>query len=65
MKWLAELIHWKDTRKDSEIGAGEGLDPIQVADDSSDDILKIEDTVFYIIIGVTLTQQRQHIQMGL
>lgn len=61
-----ELTHWKDTREDIEVGAGEGLELIQVADDSSDDVLKIEDTLFKMIhiTGVTLTQKRQHIQMG-
>lgn len=36
------LTHLKDTREDIKVGTGEGLEIVQVADDSSDDILKIE-----------------------
>lgn len=39
-KWLTDL---KDTREDIKVGTGEGLEIVQVADDSSDDVLKIED----------------------
>lgn len=43
MKCLVELTQWKDTREDIKIGAGEGLEPIQVGDDGSDNILEIEE----------------------
>lgn len=36
------LIDEKDTREDIKIGTGEGLEIVQVADDSPDDILKTD-----------------------
>lgn len=63
MKWLVGLTHLKDTREDIKVGTGEGLEIVQVADDSSDDILKIEGMELsqkikkiYEITGVTLTR---------
>lgn len=63
MKWLVGLTHLKDTREDIKVGTGEGLEIVQVADDSSDDILKREGMELsqkikklYEITGVTLTR---------
>lgn len=37
-----DIVYVKDTRKDIVVGAGEGLEAVQVAEDGSDDFLKTE-----------------------
>lgn len=37
-----DIVCVKDTRKDIVVGAGEGLEAVQVPEDGSDDFLKTE-----------------------